>query len=106
MRMPRVRFTVRRLMVAVALAGVICALATLLRHAPYTHRVGVGENFWTIAKQYYGTGRYYRALWYANRDRVNKLDELYVGTTLRIPSPEELNRSMVARKGVLSTPPK
>ncbi len=34
---------------------------------PYTHTVKSGENFWTISKLYYKSGRYYKALWDANK---------------------------------------
>lgn len=62
---------------------------------PLVHVVQKRENFWTIAKQYYGSGRFYRALWSANRDQVESIDKLYVGTTLRIPPPERLERSLI-----------
>src|SRR3954470_14652038 len=97
---PPVRFTVRQMMVAVAIAGAICALVSLLGRAPSGHRVGPGENFWMIAKKHYGSSRYYMALWQANRDHVRRVDELYVGTTLRIPPREELDRSLTGMKGV------
>jgi len=32
------------------------------------HVVRRGENFWTISRYHYGSGRFFKALWYANRD--------------------------------------
>ncbi len=60
-----------------------------------SHVVQSGENFWTISKLYYGKGRYYKALWKANNDRVPAPDQLVVGTALRIPPPEELDRTLI-----------
>jgi nucleoid-associated protein YgaU len=62
---------------------------------PVTHRVQRGENFWTISKDYYGSGRYYKALWSANRDRVSAPDQLTVGQTIVVPPPESLDRALV-----------
>jgi nucleoid-associated protein YgaU len=59
------------------------------------HVVVRGENFWTIARLYYGYGRYYKALWAANKDVVPAVDKLYVGQTIRIPPPEALDRSLI-----------
>ncbi len=59
------------------------------------HVVKTGENFWTIARYYYGTGRYYKALWAANRDRVEAPDRLVVGMTVTIPPVGALDRSLV-----------
>ena len=63
---------------------------------PVPHVVQRGENFWTISRLYYGSGRYYLALWQANRRLV--LDDpkkLRVGMTIRIPPPEALDRSLI-----------
>jgi nucleoid-associated protein YgaU len=62
---------------------------------PVPHVVQRGENFWTIARLYYGTGRYWKALWAANRAKVTAPDRLYVGTTIRIPPPEALDRALI-----------
>ena len=66
---------------------------------PKLHRVRSGENFWTISRLYYSTGRYYVALWAANAKEVPDIRELYVGTVLRIPPPEALDRSLVEPAG-------
>jgi nucleoid-associated protein YgaU len=62
---------------------------------PVLHRVQPGENFWTISQTYYRSGRYYKALHAANGRQVPKINELYVGTVLRIPPPEALDRSLI-----------
>jgi nucleoid-associated protein YgaU len=62
---------------------------------PVLHRVLPGENFWTISKLYYGQGRFYRALHAANQRQVPNIAELYVGTVVRIPPPEALDRSLI-----------
>ena len=59
------------------------------------HIVRRGENFWTIARYHYGSGRLYKALWYANRDLAKTPEDLYVGTAIRIPPSEDLNRDMI-----------
>ena len=63
---------------------------------PLLHVVKRGENFWTISKTYYGTARYYQALWAANRSTVPQIDELVVGKTIRIPPVEWLDRRYIS----------
>jgi nucleoid-associated protein YgaU len=62
---------------------------------PVQHVVQRGENLWTISKLYYGSGRFYRALWKANSDQVKAPELLYVGTTIRVPPPEDLDRALI-----------
>jgi len=59
------------------------------------HTVGPDENFWTISKDYYNSHRYYKALHKANANQVPDIAKLYVGTVIRIPPPEALDRSLV-----------
>jgi nucleoid-associated protein YgaU len=59
------------------------------------HVVARGENFFSIAQQYYSSGRFYRALWKANSDQVPAPEKLMVGQTIRIPPPEALDRSLI-----------
>ena len=59
------------------------------------HTVQADENFWTISKQYYNSPRYYKALHQANAGQVPDITKLYVGTVIRIPPPETLDRSLV-----------
>ena len=62
---------------------------------PVLHTVQPDENFWTISKQYYNSPRYYKALHQANAGQVPDITKLYVGTVIRIPPPETLDRSLV-----------
>jgi nucleoid-associated protein YgaU len=74
---------------------------------PVVHVVQRGENFWTISRLYYGNGRFYKALWKANEDQVRAPEDLYVGTSIRVPPPEALDRSLIEaprRKDVSSAP--
>ena len=59
------------------------------------HVVRRGENFWTISRYHYASGRFYKALWDANRDVAKTPEDLYVGTTIRIPPVDDLNRSLI-----------
>lgn len=62
---------------------------------PVPHVVESGENFWTISRIYYSSGRYYKALWKANSKLVPSPEKLAVGMTIRIPPPEALDRSLI-----------
>jgi nucleoid-associated protein YgaU len=77
---------------------------------PVTHVVQKGENFWTISRLYYGSGRFYKALWAANQDQVSAPDRLFVGTTIKVPPPERLDRSRIDPVGTVQAsrpaPPK
>ncbi len=66
-----------------------------LKGEPVVHTVGPDENFWTISKLYYNSGRYYKALHKANARQVPEIAKLYVGTVIRIPPPEALDRSLI-----------
>lgn len=68
--------------------------------APIKHVVQSGENFWTISRDYYGSGRYYKALWSANRQQVARIDQLHVGDTIRIPAMESLDKSLIETPNV------
>jgi nucleoid-associated protein YgaU len=73
--------------------------ATADQVEPVVHTVQPGENFWTISKLYYHSGRFYKALHAANRRQVPDIRGLYVGTVLRIPPPEALDRSLIDPPG-------
>jgi nucleoid-associated protein YgaU len=62
---------------------------------PVVHTVEPGENFWTISKLYYRQGRFYKALHAANRKQVPDIRQLWVGTVLRIPPIEALDRNLI-----------
>jgi nucleoid-associated protein YgaU len=59
------------------------------------HVVEPKENFWTIAGLYYGSPRYYRALWKANASEYPKIDRLYVNDIVKIPPPEDLDPAYI-----------
>ena len=61
------------------------------RVEPTSHVVQPNENFWTISRLYYSTGRYYRALWKANTTVCPKIDRLKVNDVIVIPAVEDLN---------------
>ena len=63
------------------------------------HVVENRENFWTISRQYYGSGRYYRALWKANADRCPQIDGLRVNDVIVIPPPEDLDPNYIDPPG-------
>jgi nucleoid-associated protein YgaU len=68
------------------------------------HVVLRGENFWTIARKYYGSGDAYRSLWLANREQVPLIDELYVGTEIVIPPKSQIMGPAPIAGRVLSDP--
>jgi nucleoid-associated protein YgaU len=59
------------------------------------HTVEEQENFWTISRLYYGSGRYYKALWQANRATHPRIDEIAVGDTIIIPAQEDLDPTYI-----------
>ena len=63
------------------------------------HKVERNENFWTIARLYYPSGRYYRALWKYNSAKVKAIDKLYVNTIIKIPPPEDLDPAYIDPPG-------
>ncbi len=55
------------------------------------HVVERGENYWTISRQYYNSGRYHRALWKANESKYPDINVLHVGDIIVVPAPEDLD---------------
>ena len=55
------------------------------------HVVERGENFYTISCQYWGSGRYYRALWKANQANHPDIKVLHVGDVIVVPAIEDLD---------------
>jgi nucleoid-associated protein YgaU len=55
------------------------------------HTVERDENFWTISRLYYSSGRYYRALWKANADKHPDIRVLHVGDVIVVPPVEDLD---------------
>ena len=70
------------------------------------HVVESNENFWTISGQYYGSGRYYRALWKANADRCPQIDGLRVSDVIIIPPAEDLDPAYIDPPGKSARPVK
>jgi nucleoid-associated protein YgaU len=67
------------------------------------HLVERGENFWTISRLYYDSGRYYRALWKANSDKYPDINVLHVGDTIMIPPVEDLDPAYIVARRSPST---
>jgi nucleoid-associated protein YgaU len=59
------------------------------------HLVERGENFWTISRLYYNSGRYHRALWKANSAKYPDINVLHVGDTIVIPPLEDLDQTLI-----------
>jgi nucleoid-associated protein YgaU len=65
------------------------------RVEPSLHVVARGENFWTISRLYYGSARYYRALWKANAQKHPNINDVYINDVILIPAPENLDAAFV-----------
>jgi LysM repeat protein len=64
-------------------------LDAVLRHADQpsrTYTVRHGDTLYGIAKRFYGHGRYWHALYQANRSKINRPDLIFAGQVLTIPS--------------------
>jgi Flp pilus assembly secretin CpaC len=59
------------------------------------HAVARGETFRSIAQAYYGSELYDRALWWANRGTVPRLEALKVGALIIIPPVDQLDATLV-----------
>jgi LysM domain len=59
------------------------------------HLVERGENYWTISRQYYSSGRYYRALWKANEAKYPDINVLHVGDVIVVPAVEDLDPDQI-----------
>ena len=53
------------------------------------------ENFWTISRLYYSSGRYYRALWKSNEAKYPDINVLHVGDVIMVPAIEDLDPAMI-----------
>jgi multidrug efflux system outer membrane protein len=81
-----------------ALGGGVVTISTPLDfhgQFPYVHTVRNGENFWTISLLYYRSGRYWKALWAANKDPIPAPDRLKVGDKIIIPRPDKLDPALI-----------
>lgn len=79
MKSPRLH--IRTLMFCIALFGLIFAFQSSMRRGTVSHRVGPAENDWTIVRNYYGSGRFYKAIQQANPG----VTEVKVGTVIELP---------------------
>lgn len=68
------------------------------------HLVERGENYWTIARQYWGSGRYYRALWKANEAKHPDIKDLRVGDVIMVPAVEDLDPELILPAGTDGRP--
>jgi nucleoid-associated protein YgaU len=59
------------------------------------HIVERDENFWTISRLYYSSGRYYRALWKANAQKYPNIQTLHVKDVIMIPPVEDLDPAYI-----------
>ena len=82
------------------------ARAPLPRAASHSERVEAnehvverGENYWTISRQYWGSGRYFAALWKANAANHPDINVLRVGDVIVVPSIEDLNSEYIVPEG-------
>jgi nucleoid-associated protein YgaU len=50
------------------------------------HEVQSGDNFWSIAKQHYGSGKYFTALAAYNKSRIPDPQRIRPGTKVQVPS--------------------
>ncbi len=65
------------------------------RVEPNAHVVEPLENFWTISRLYYSSGRYYRALWKANAGKYPEIDKLKVNDVIMVPAIEDLDPAYI-----------
>jgi nucleoid-associated protein YgaU len=80
--------------------GVAAAVETRSRLAAervesVPHVVERNENFWTISRLYYSSGRYYRALWKANAAKYPEIDKVTINDVIMIPPVEELDPAFI-----------
>jgi nucleoid-associated protein YgaU len=68
------------------------------------HVVEPRENFWTISRLYYGSGRYYRALWKANATKFPVIHRLHVGDIILIPPVEDLDPAYIDSPRIRTVP--
>ncbi len=63
------------------------------RRVPATYTTVADDSFWNISKRIYdGEGRYFKALYYHNRNRIERPDRISAGIELDTPPLAELKR--------------
>jgi nucleoid-associated protein YgaU len=68
------------------------------------HVIEAKENYWTISRQYWGSGRYFAALWKANAANHPDINVLHVGDVIVVPAIEDLNPDYILPPGKTATP--
>jgi nucleoid-associated protein YgaU len=68
------------------------------------HVVERRENYWIISRQYWGSGRYFAALWKANSANHPYIDVLHEGDVIVVPAIEDLNPDYILPPGRKATP--
>ncbi len=68
------------------------------------HVVERGENYWIISRQYWGSGRYFAALWKANSANHPYIDVLREGDVIVVPAIEELNPDYILAPARTASP--
>lgn len=54
------------------------------------HSVTKGDSLYSISMKYFGTGKYWEAIYKVNKDIITNASSLRIGWRLRIPTPEEI----------------
>ncbi|MCW2934128.1 MAG: LysM peptidoglycan-binding protein [Actinomycetia bacterium] len=62
----------------------------VVRPAARTYTVQAGDTLYEIALRYYGLGKYWSGLYWANRSKISHPDLIYAGQVLTIPSLQEV----------------
>jgi nucleoid-associated protein YgaU len=89
----------------VALAGYQAeAPVAAKKAAGRRHAVRPGETFETVAQAYYGSPRFARALWWANRGTIAWPGALAAGKVIVIPAADELDPKMLGTQQAAMDP--
>lgn len=59
---------------------------------PRYHIVSKGDSLYSISTEYFGTGKYWEAIYKVNKSVITNASSLRIGWRLRIPSPEEIEK--------------
>lgn len=90
---------------AVAAAGYqVESAAAPAKAVDRRHAVRAGETFETVAEAYYGSRRFARALWWANRAAIAWPGALAAGKQIVIPPVGDLNRKMLGAQPFTTEP--
>jgi len=61
--------------------------------AAHTYTVQHGDTLYAIAKRYYGDGKYWHGLYWANRSKIHNPDLIWAGQVLTLPSRQEVAKA-------------